>query len=727
MVLFTILKNVFSIGKKVDDVKKVITSTLIAGVLIQASWFLTAALIDISTIATYGIWALPMSVLEWTKVGDQKILAVDSVMDIDKSFDDNQNGDAFKTAFRVKYNWKDVFLSPCLLKRNSTWDWWETYIVWRKYFDKKYQNYDVFWGKTACVVNSKQVVIYNEFSELIWREGSDYENNLNWILSIDSDRHPREFCGYVINSKWNKNEGNGCWDWFEEITEKYNLIADDSADDEISKRLEQKDVNWIWAIAWEEWFKSKEVESITISQLVDKSKWLVGPMMTIFSSMMNFAQISEHSQDNWVWAIWMETLIKALFALAIFFPLLALTLVLIARIWILRLVVAGSPFIVLVKIFKDQLGKSLWSLADKVDLWNIIKIVFSPVIVVFALSMSIIFLQTLISGFNNTEWKNCSRQKEIWESLMISPVYTAEQEKNNDCKTDEYVFLDWLIKIKANWTFDWSGTGDLLSRTMVNIMAIGLVRFLLFAAIKASWKLWEAVWKWVQDFWSSVMKTMPILPVPWATTERAWIWAWKEWILWSWWNNAIWNRKINQMEQDQEMAVGEILNKKNNKDNTSWTSTDNTDKSKQIVEYVQSNTAANMEDINKKIWGNTEQNAEYITNPVTLKEFEKLQSAIDDNTMRTNALTWLVALLSNSIDERIKWVKTKEELEKIILPVYNSKDSISTEYINSILDKKEFEISDGTNKKKYKLKKNSDKPELIEETSTPTPPTAPTP
>jgi hypothetical protein len=39
----------------VEDVKKIITNTLIAGVLIQASRFLTAALIDISTVATYGI------------------------------------------------------------------------------------------------------------------------------------------------------------------------------------------------------------------------------------------------------------------------------------------------------------------------------------------------------------------------------------------------------------------------------------------------------------------------------------------------------------------------------------------------------------------------------------------------------------------------------------------------------------------------------------------------
>lgn len=714
MVLFTILKNVFSIGKKVDDVKKIVTSTLIAGVLIQASWFLTAALIDISTIATYGIWALPMSVLEWTKVGDQKILAVDSVMDIDKSFDDNQNGDAFKTAFRVKYNWKDVFLSPCLLKRDVNGD---TYIIWRKYFDKKYQNYDVFWGKTACVVNSKQIVIYNEFSELVWKEWSDYENNLNWILSVSSDRHPRGFCWYLIDIKSKMNWS--CSDWFDNIKQIYDANnPDESSDDEISPWLKKVDTNWIWTIAWEKWFKSKEVESITISQLVDKSKWLVGPMMTIFSSMMNFAQISEHSQDNWVWAIWMETLIKALFALAIFFPLLALTLVLIARIWILRLVVAGSPFIVLVKIFKDQLGKSLWSIADKVDLWNIIKIVFSPVIVVFALSMSIIFLQTLISGFNNTEWKNCSRQKEIWQSLMISPVYTAEQEKNNDCKTDEYVFLDWLIKIKANWTFDWSGTGDLLSRTMVNIMAIGLVRFLLFAAIKASGKLWEAVWKWVQDFWSSVMKTMPILPVPWATTERAWIWAWKEWILWSWWNNAIWNRKINQMEQDQEMSVGEILNKKNNKDNTNWTSTDNTDKSRQIVEYVQTATAPSIDELNKGKSDNNKIAADYMTKTETLTAIESALASTNQKT--EDNIKKLSALLTESINKKLTETPPtkKDDLERVLSPIRLSTDAISKKYVELITADASKNIFKTTDWKKYKINKKTDWSfELVEDTT----------
>jgi hypothetical protein len=43
--------------------KTLITNTLIAGILIQASRFLMAVAIDISTIATYGIGGLPISVL----------------------------------------------------------------------------------------------------------------------------------------------------------------------------------------------------------------------------------------------------------------------------------------------------------------------------------------------------------------------------------------------------------------------------------------------------------------------------------------------------------------------------------------------------------------------------------------------------------------------------------------------------------------------------------------
>ena len=51
-------------GKEALDVKKVITNTLVASILIQASRFLMGAAVDISTIATAGISAFPMSFLK---------------------------------------------------------------------------------------------------------------------------------------------------------------------------------------------------------------------------------------------------------------------------------------------------------------------------------------------------------------------------------------------------------------------------------------------------------------------------------------------------------------------------------------------------------------------------------------------------------------------------------------------------------------------------------------
>jgi hypothetical protein len=59
MVLFAIVRNIFTapFGKSGDKRGPVtiIKKTLIAGVLIQASWFLIAAVIDVSTILTYSI------------------------------------------------------------------------------------------------------------------------------------------------------------------------------------------------------------------------------------------------------------------------------------------------------------------------------------------------------------------------------------------------------------------------------------------------------------------------------------------------------------------------------------------------------------------------------------------------------------------------------------------------------------------------------------------------
>jgi hypothetical protein len=56
MVLVEVIKMVFSFDDHaMEKVTGVIKHCIIAGIGIQASWFLLAATIDLSTVATYGI------------------------------------------------------------------------------------------------------------------------------------------------------------------------------------------------------------------------------------------------------------------------------------------------------------------------------------------------------------------------------------------------------------------------------------------------------------------------------------------------------------------------------------------------------------------------------------------------------------------------------------------------------------------------------------------------
>jgi hypothetical protein len=59
IILISIIKSL--VGKESLNAKKLILSALGAGVLIQASWFLMGALVDISTVATAAISSFPTS------------------------------------------------------------------------------------------------------------------------------------------------------------------------------------------------------------------------------------------------------------------------------------------------------------------------------------------------------------------------------------------------------------------------------------------------------------------------------------------------------------------------------------------------------------------------------------------------------------------------------------------------------------------------------------------
>ena len=120
-------------------------------------------------------------------------------------------------------------------------------------------------------------------------------------------------------------------------------------------------------------------------------------MVTIYSSLLNFAEISDGGNDSFG-KISGEMIIRTGFALMLFFPLLALAVVLIIRVGFLWLIIAASPFIVLLEVFKETLKLPAdFSLSKHLEFGNIISVIFAPVVTVFMLSLSVIFITTLIS------------------------------------------------------------------------------------------------------------------------------------------------------------------------------------------------------------------------------------------------------------------------------------------------------------------------------------------
>ena len=75
-----------------------------AGILIQASRFLMAALVDLSTVATYAVGRLPLTVASSTDLAKHKILSVNSSLDLNKFDKDAKSQDYFKLSFSTTYN-----------------------------------------------------------------------------------------------------------------------------------------------------------------------------------------------------------------------------------------------------------------------------------------------------------------------------------------------------------------------------------------------------------------------------------------------------------------------------------------------------------------------------------------------------------------------------------------------------------------------------------------------
>jgi len=93
---------------------------------------------------------------------------------------------------------------------------------------------------------------------------------------------------------------------------------------------------------------------------------------------------------------------------------------LVARVGLLRLYIAASPFLILKKVFGDVIPKIGDKFDKHLELGNVIKLIFAPVVTVAALSISLIFMTALIDGFKAGDNKQMSY--ELSQNLDMIPT-----------------------------------------------------------------------------------------------------------------------------------------------------------------------------------------------------------------------------------------------------------------------------------------------------------------
>jgi len=508
LVLFAIVRNIFTspFGKWWSWDKRwpvsIIKKTLIAWVLIQMSWFLMAAVIDVSTILTYSIGGLPMTVLQNNEsYKDMPVMGVNAKLEKKT----NDNGELW-----IKYynTYAGKKISLCDVREVN----WLTgsYIVWK---EEVFVDSDEYFEEWFCSLSAWPY----RFEELSNIDPSP----LTWY---NDNQEYQE----VVDNYFSKISS---WDAQTLVSQCYILSLDKSKIPETCI-----DNNFGIISKDHDFFKNAPSDwKVTIDSLLEKSKWFVWPFITIYSSLLDYTSIADGPwQDVDVTSAFFMLLIKVLFAAALFFPLLALAVVLLVRIWVLWLAIASMPIIILFEVFKWAFGKSskISDIFPYFEISHLIKLIFAPVFVVFAISMSLIFLTALW-------WPKDFKDTWLSQDEAILSEFGMEKVETNTYS----IFGLMEFELDQNMVDDWL---DTFAWFITKLFAVWIIWFFLFAAVKATvkgTKLWDTIWDFQKGI-QSVMSTLPVIPFPWG---GIWVGAAKAWLEDFW--KGVWTKALEAQKQ----------------------------------------------------------------------------------------------------------------------------------------------------------------------------------
>lgn len=488
--LFYIFKFLIG-GQKSDDMKKLLKSTLIAWVWIQASWFLLAVLIDISNILTYSVWWLPIRVL-WDQTDFWNPYIFRTVI-----YTNTDTPDSVHFYLSEPWDGENSYISECQTfpySYNQGSDrLYEELILAPKmiyYYDTSSNSYKST-QELACHIWDDVYYFSSLFvsRESWWGDWIDkqqaYEASLHDAIDELQSYEVGEMQGLVSNAR------------ILEIGDAHSGTSELGVGAYATGRHFWLDVNnerkgeWLWL---------KRLKDVLTGSYV-------GVFTALYSSLLNAwedLRVSKVS-DPWIYTSLLNVVLSLCHTLAVGIPLIAMLVVFVMRIWVIWMAIVLSPAIILLKAF--DLEWKIWKDVDilkYLSVKNLIGIIFSPAIICFAVSISTVLVR------------------------LISTVNVQ------DVITDDIDILGWLIRVSIGWL--WLNIGRLLC----SVIWVAVSWFLVRSAIKAS-ELWKSkIVTWLESLAKTAIWSVPIIPIP---SKGGWVdYVWVNTVFWWNWQEGIFSK-----------------------------------------------------------------------------------------------------------------------------------------------------------------------------------------
>ncbi len=634
---------------------KSIGKALVAGIGIQVSFFLITLLLDVSTIAIYSIGAMPLRVLP---NDNREHRIIQPVITMNNSWLDGSNNNKKKTTSDGKP--KDFYTvnykcdsASAWLEKNKNYD--NTYLTPKPEKDKKptkkptkkervfqqclvHNNYliarrpDCFYSKgknDKCGQGNRkgdltydpvnyEYCVYNQnifrIAENIYSNGGDLQF---YYIPLDKNMTgtPSSFTGFragsgTFNTKFTKEDKRYARDFkpdsYKTDSERAKAYHD---------KMFDKD---------EKWVTTEDFCKTTFTEISKKANGMGGVLTTIFSSILRFSDITLFNNDN-IGRVAISFFIRAILGIMLIAPLIVLAISLIKRVGYLWIAIIGSPFIILLKAFGDDLGIKLDNELEIFNLEKVIWLIFMPVITVFALSVGIVFLTTLENTINEDGFNDGSK---VFKTMGIQ----EKKDSSPGVKCYSIFITDICYETDGQNGDGWGNFANYFSRTMMMLFGTGVMRMIVFASFKAS-SISKNLGESVNKLWQSVALSAPVIPMWWGKgigLGALWVGTG---------HNGYLDQALSHYQNEIRGQASSLFKKKNN-DSSSWSAkpVEITDQNiiKPLISGIQSSSTDPAKDIAN--WLNSNINSNSAKAVIAAMEKAKTQSATFTDNNKTYAI-----------------------------------------------------------------------------------------